>query len=532
MHVDSLNIGKSQVNRSKFGALSLGAEARLDVDPFPIRRRCKRKRYNVPPGPLRTDEIECTGQNSGSIQDKFYFYQTLGKLHTPSLITFEWGDQIGCRGSLGRQYYDSFSLQSRKFDVGHFVMQTFNDGEQLLFKVMSAFQAIHSVRGLWSRGHLDEEELLQKRGEWILVYLAHASLFVLNLTLLSSGHAYIEVIPLLPLTSKDKLKASREVYLKTADKYHVSHVQAIPIDLFDEDYHFEHAVVRVDLPDDAEDPNAFVCSRLRGHQKLSDEQKQLLLETVPLNLLSCVYSEWAPVCKAKAVHLGKHARPILGANDPHPGPLPYHPTHFSSDDSDSCQFDLVELKKSRRAHKSISPGVRSSIRAVSQVVEIITKEKAWKWLQELNPGFVLEDGQYSIPYSDGTIRLDKLEACRAKLCKDGVPLKPGVSSVDYFLDESLSNQLEQWVRFAIVPHLTEVVVNRCYTDKHAQLALIKVNAISNRDGWSVDDKKFSTFSDLKNHLRRNGLAIPMKGHDVDEAMTFIAQDHAADFPVL
>jgi hypothetical protein len=207
---------------------------------------------------------------------------------------------------------------------------------------------------------------------------------------------------------------------------------------------------------------------------------------------------------------------------------------LSSISSSTLKTTTGSDKGQKRAKQIMTPrpGARSSIRAVSQVVEIMTKEKAWKWLQELNPGFVLEDGQYSIPYSDGTIRLDKLEACRAKLCKDGVPLKPGVSSVDYFLDESLSNQLEQWVRFAIVPHLTEVVVNRCYTDKHAQLALIKVNAISNRDGWSVDDKKFSTFSDLKNHLRRNGLAIPMKGHDVDEAMTFIAQDHAADFPVL
>lgn len=172
-----MNPPKSKVNRSKFGALRPAAP--LDVDPFPIRRCCKRKRYDVPLGLLHTDEIECTSQNSGKMKKKFY-YQTLGKLHKPSGITFKWGDPIGCRQSVGRQYYDSFTLQSRKFDVGHFVIQTFNDGDQFLFKVVSAFQAIHSVRGLWSGRRPDEEELLQKRGEWRLAYLAHPCKYTIS----------------------------------------------------------------------------------------------------------------------------------------------------------------------------------------------------------------------------------------------------------------------------------------------------------------------------------------------------------------
>jgi len=209
----------------------------------------------------------------------------------------------------------------------------------------------------------------------------HIHVTVHNLTLLSSGHAYIEVIPLLPPTSKVTLKTSREVFLKSADQFHIRHIQAIPLNLFDEDVHFEHAAVRVDLPD-PEDQNAFVCSKVRGHQKLSKAQKNFLLETEPLRLLSFVHTEWAAACKAKAVHLGKHARPIAEANGQDPGTLPYYPTHFSSDDSDSCpsddgggdlcfstpgdddcdelpvsggKFDLAELNKLRRAHKSLKP---------------------------------------------------------------------------------------------------------------------------------------------------------------------------------
>ena len=100
----------------------------------------------------------------GFFSDSIYYYETLGSLRKPPEVSFKWGKQLGCRRTMGRQYFDSFVLHKQHLTVGDFVVHNANDGTNKLFKIVSAFQAIHSVHGIWT-GTSRSRECLQKRGE-------------------------------------------------------------------------------------------------------------------------------------------------------------------------------------------------------------------------------------------------------------------------------------------------------------------------------------------------------------------------------
>jgi hypothetical protein len=113
----------------------------------------------------RDSLVECAGDLDG-IERQADFWDTLGRVRNKR-VSFSWTSSdkqavsLGYRKSLGRVYYDSFTLRCHTFRVGDFVWKM-DDGEKGLFRIVSAFQATRSFMGFWDKKW--EQELVQKRG--------------------------------------------------------------------------------------------------------------------------------------------------------------------------------------------------------------------------------------------------------------------------------------------------------------------------------------------------------------------------------
>ena len=200
------------------------------------------------------------------------------------------------------------------------------------------------------------------------------------------------------------------------------------------------------------------------------------------------------------------------------------------------QVSTHSSRRSKRAGIPLSDGqnlskkpkIRSSARFSQNFetqVPIIEDSLALKLLRACNHGFENKHQEYNIPYINHPVNgISSLKEMRSILCKNGVPLAPGVDNVRTSLTESESEKLKVWVRLAIAPDLRSFVQPSCaFGIKEAQLALMASSVVTNECGWKLGDLTFSTFSQLSSHIHYHGFGQPIvSSPEMEKAMVCIA----------
>lgn len=334
------------------------------------------------------------------IESQADFWDTLGPPRYKQ-VSFSWNysDEpavfLGYRKSIGRVYFDSFTLRCHPFRVGDFVWKTEN-GEKGLFRIVSAFQATRSFMGFWNKRDEKLKDELQKRGMCFLISakmrcVSTSNLFGNALMLYSastcfSGNVYLELAKLFQPEHRLEVFLEDRCVLERKNTVPTS----IPTWLFGAEENdkvlLERVKVQVIDPSETGDlqslPGTLFCRRgkapcSRRETPLTAGEFDLLTFDARQLVQKHARVRWYHWHRSEHVHMvlyrNEERYKRLDCNERHRDGVGFQEMADSSDDSDG--FDENSSDILRRTSVSVTPSVDR---------RLATKRHTAKLWKELN----------------------------------------------------------------------------------------------------------------------------------------------------